>query len=130
MTRARKLFRFFSPTGRGVRQDCLTYDSDRRASRTQDAMVESFTTSMQRSPDDEAFRRAAVAALCLYNDAILDNARRLGPLVIELRAVCSEVADYANEIEPSARGGAKIAAALCGVVTGHDFGAGRSLNLP
>jgi hypothetical protein len=80
--------------------------------------------------DDDAFQRAAVAALCLYNDAIIDNARRFGLPVIDLRAVCSEVADYANEIEPSARGGAKIAEAICGLATGHDFGARRSVIVP
>ena len=50
--------------------------------------------------------------------------------MIELRAVCSEVADYANEIEPSARGGAKIAGAICGLATGHDFGSGRTVIVP
>jgi lysophospholipase L1-like esterase len=80
--------------------------------------------------DDDAFQRAAVAALCLYNDAIIDNARRFGLPLIDLRAVCSEIADYANEIEPSALGGAKIAEAVFRVVTGHDFGAGRSVIVP
>ena len=80
--------------------------------------------------DDDAFQRAAVAALCLFNDAIIDNARRFRLPVIDLRAVCSEIADYANEIEPSASGGAKIADAICRVVTGHDFGARRSIILP
>ena len=50
--------------------------------------------------------------------------------VIDLRAVCSEIADYANEIEPSAIGGAKIADAICRVVTGHDFAARRSVIVP
>jgi hypothetical protein len=80
--------------------------------------------------DDDAFQRAAVAALCLYDDAIIDNARRFGLPAIDLRAVCSEIADYANEIEPSAIGGAKIAEAICQVVTGHDFGARRSVIVP
>ncbi len=80
--------------------------------------------------DDDAFQRAAVAALCLYNDAIVDAARRARWPVIDLRAVCSEIADYANEIEPSAVGGAKVADAICQVVTGHDFGARRSVIVP
>lgn len=71
--------------------------------------------------DDDAFQRAAVAALCLYNDAIFDNARRARWPVIDLRAVCSEIVDYANEIEPSVVGGAKIADAICRMVTEHDF---------
>ena len=80
--------------------------------------------------DDDAFQRAAVAALCLYNDAIIDNARRFRLPVIDLRIVCSEIADYANEIEPSAMGGAKIAEAIRQVVTTHDFDAGRSIIVP
>jgi lysophospholipase L1-like esterase len=80
--------------------------------------------------DEDEFQRAAVAALCLYNDAIIDNARRFRLPVIDLRAVCSEIADYANEIEPSALGGAKIADAICQVVTGHDFAARRTVIAP
>jgi len=37
--------------------------------------------------------------------------------VVELRLVCSEPADYANPIEPSVRGGAKIARAVARAVT-------------
>jgi lysophospholipase L1-like esterase len=80
--------------------------------------------------DDDAFQRAAVAALCLYNDAIVDNARRLHLPVIDLRVVCSEIADYANEIEPSAAGGAKIADAICRMVTEHDFAGTHGVIVP
>jgi hypothetical protein len=80
--------------------------------------------------DDDAFQRAAVAALCLFNDAIIDNARQFHLPVIDLRAVCSEIADYANEIEPSAAGGAKIADAICRVLTEHDFASRRSVIVP
>jgi hypothetical protein len=44
--------------------------------------------------------------------------------------VCSEIADYANEIEPSAAGGAKIAEAICRLVTGHDFSRRETLLRP
>lgn len=52
------------------------------------------------------------AALSLFNDVITRAAfsRRL-PL-IDLRLICAEPADYANPIEPSEQGGAKIAAAI------------------
>jgi lysophospholipase L1-like esterase len=80
--------------------------------------------------DDDGFQRAAVAALCLFNDAIIDNARHFGIPVIDFRAVCSEIADYANEIEPSAIGGAKIADAICRIVTEHDFEARRCVLVP
>ena len=80
--------------------------------------------------DDDDFQRAAVAALCLFNDAIIDSARRFGLPVIDLRVVCSEIADYANEIEPSAAGGAKIADAICRLIASHDFGRRETVLYP
>jgi hypothetical protein len=64
----------------------------------------------------------ARVALMMFNDVILRVAfeRRLG--VIDLRLVCSDPADYANPIEPSDRGGRKIARAVAvsvGAVDGH-----------
>lgn len=52
------------------------------------------------------------AALSLFNDVITRSAFSRGLPLIDLRLICSEPADYANPIEPSARGGAKIAAAI------------------
>jgi hypothetical protein len=62
-------------------------------------------------PDPE-FQRIATTALCVFNDAILRTAfeHRLG--IIDLRLVCNQPADYANPIEPSSVGGAKIAGAI------------------
>jgi GDSL-like lipase/acylhydrolase family protein len=53
------------------------------------------------------------AAIALFNDVILRVAfeRRLD--VIDLRMVCTKPEDYANPIEPSSRGGWKIASAIC-----------------
>ena len=61
---------------------------------------------------DPRLQRLASAALTVFNDAILRVAfeRRLS--VIDLRLVCNEPSDYANPIEPSSRGGAKIARAI------------------
>jgi lysophospholipase L1-like esterase len=61
---------------------------------------------------DPRLQRLASAALTVFNDAILRVAfeRRLS--VIDLRLVCNERSDYANPIEPSSRGGAKIARAI------------------
>jgi hypothetical protein len=60
----------------------------------------------------EAERRAARAALAIFNDAIQRAARARGLSVLELRHVCTEAGDYANPIEPSVQGGARIAAAI------------------
>jgi hypothetical protein len=79
---------------------------------------------------DEQLQRAAVAALGLFNDRIIGLARESGFPVIELRAICTDSADFANAIEPSAIGGGKIADAIARVVTGHEFGARRAVLFP
>jgi hypothetical protein len=61
-------------------------------------------------PDEVA--SAAKAALAVFNDAIYRTAGELGVPVLELRRVCTEPSDYANPIEPSGPGGAKIARAI------------------
>ena len=75
---------------------------------------------------DPLRQRVAVAALALFNDIITREAFVRGLPLVDLRLVCAEDADYANPIEPSARGGAKIAAAVAGLVTRHDFARRRS----
>lgn len=61
---------------------------------------------------DREFQRVITTTLAIFNDVILRTALSRGLPVIELRAVCSEPADYANPIEPSSAGGRKIAHAL------------------
>ena len=51
-------------------------------------------------------------ALAVFNDIIARMAFSAGIALSDLRLICSEDEDYANAIEPSARGGDKIAAAL------------------
>lgn len=65
-------------------------------------------------------------ALGLFNDAILRHAFAAGVPVLDLRLVCTEDADYANEIEPSAAGGEKIAYAIARAIAAHDFSRQRS----
>ena len=62
--------------------------------------------------EDEVFRRRAIVALTLFNDAIVRCAAEHQLLVIDLRFVCNAPLDFANPIEPSAIGGAKIARAI------------------
>jgi hypothetical protein len=75
---------------------------------------------------DALFRRLAVTALALFNDVILREAAGRGLPVLDLRLVCGEDADFGNPIEPSARGGEKIAAAVARLVSEHDFGRRRT----
>jgi hypothetical protein len=65
-------------------------------------------------PDDQAPQ--ARVALMLFNDVILRAAFHWRLPVIDLRLVCSEPSDYANPIEPSGSGGAKIARAIAAML--------------
>ena len=73
---------------------------------------------------DAYLQRVAATALKVFNDAILREAFAAKVPVLDLRRVCSQAEDYANPIEPSAIGGDKIAAAMVGAMTNHDFSEG------
>ena len=75
---------------------------------------------------DPSLQSLAVTALAHFNDAILRAAFARGLPVVDLRLVCDSDDDYANPIEPSVRGGEKIARALAGLLTGHDFARRRT----
>ncbi len=66
----------------------------------------------------EPRRRLVVTALCLLNDRITRAAFARGLPLVDLRLVCDRDEDYANPIEPSVRGGEKIAAAIAGLAVG------------
>jgi hypothetical protein len=69
-------------------------------------------------PDPQE-QRLVLTGLAILNDVITREAfsRRL-PL-IDLRLICDEPDDYANPIEPSAKGGEKIAAVIAQVAVGN-----------
>lgn len=71
--------------------------------------------------DESELQKIATAALAPFNDVIIRQAIMAGIPFLDLRLVCSEKADYANEIEPSSRGGRKIAAKILEAIETHDF---------
>lgn len=75
---------------------------------------------------DPLLQRLGVTALTLFNDVITRAAFARGLPLIDLRLVCDRDEDFANPIEPSVKGGAKIAHAIRQVVTAHTFGGGRT----
>lgn len=79
---------------------------------------------------DGGLQREAVAALCLFNDVVFGAARECRLPVLDLRAVCTAAEDYANPIEPSSLGGAKIALAIRDILMGHDFSRREAALLP
>lgn len=70
---------------------------------------------------DARLQRCAVAALAVFNDVVSREAVAAGIPLIDLRLVFSGSSDYANPIEPSVQGGAKLAATIARIVTSHDF---------
>jgi hypothetical protein len=76
--------------------------------------------------NDALVQKIAVAALTVFNDVIIRQAFLAGVPLIDLRLVCNEDADYANEIEPSEAGGRKIADSIVRLVSMHNFESRRT----
>jgi hypothetical protein len=75
---------------------------------------------------DPVTRQIAAVGLSVFNDVIMRAAFTRGLPLIDLRLVIGDAPDYANDIEPSVEGGAKIARAIATLVTTHDFTRRRS----
>ena len=74
---------------------------------------------------DSDFQWLASTALMVFNDVILRVGIEFGLPIIDLRFICSSPLDYANPIEPSSYGGAKIARAIVNLVSnGSTMGPG------
>jgi hypothetical protein len=58
------------------------------------------------------YQRCVRVAITAYDDVILRVAAEYQLPVIDLRGICAEPMDYANDIEPSVVGGGKIANAI------------------
>jgi len=76
---------------------------------------------------DVLMRRLTSTALNIFNDCILREAIAHGLPVLDLRLICTEPADYANEIEPGVAGGRKIAAGILNLMQDHDFSIKRTV---
>ena len=70
---------------------------------------------------DPLMQQLTTTALNIFNDCILREAITHGLPVVDLRLICTEPEDYANEIEPGVAGGRKIAEAILHLVRHHDF---------
>jgi lysophospholipase L1-like esterase len=70
---------------------------------------------------ETSFQKLSTAALSAFNDVIIRQAISVGIPILDLRLICNEKSDYANEIEPSSKGGLKIAEKILTLVENHDF---------
>jgi hypothetical protein len=73
---------------------------------------------------EPARRRVAATALTLLNDRITVEAFSRGLSLIDLRVIFDQDEDFANPIEPSARGGEKMARAIAAFALGAPASAG------
>ena len=106
-------------------QFAADYQAMLRAVLHEDCPTALCTIYYPRFPDP-ILQRLAVTALTIFNDGILVHAFAAGLPVLDLRLICHEDADYANPLEPSVQGGAKIAAAIIRLLAEHDFTRRRS----
>jgi hypothetical protein len=71
-----------------------------------------FEAAEATTEEKSTHQRQANAALTFFNDAITRIAFQAGVPVLDLRLICNDDTDYANPIEPSARGGEKISSQI------------------
>ncbi|HYG29757.1 MAG TPA: SGNH/GDSL hydrolase family protein [Allosphingosinicella sp.] len=117
-------------------------DALRLLAAAQDAFEESYCEMLTRvlaaglptaictiydTPASSPDQRIVKAALALFNDRIMRAAFSHGLPLIDLRLICSEDEDYANPIEPSVRGGEKIARAIARLAAGAEADWRRTL---
>jgi hypothetical protein len=69
----------------------------------------------------------AATGLSVFNDIITREAFARGIPLIDLRLIITEDDDYANDVEPSVNGGAKIAKAIATLVAAGDFKQAQSV---
>jgi hypothetical protein len=71
----------------------------------------------------------SLTALATFNECITREAVRAQLPIVDLRVLCDRATDYSSHspIEPSVRGGEKIARAIAGLLRGHDFASRRTV---
>jgi lysophospholipase L1-like esterase len=79
---------------------------------------------------DPAYRERIRVAAALFDDVIIRVAAERRLKLLDLRSICSEPADYANAIEPSGKGGDKIAQAIVAALNDGDAPRRGALLLP
>ena len=75
----------------------------------------------------EQQQKVANTALPIINSVISNEAIKAELPVIDLEVIFNNVADYANDIEPSAVGGMKMARIIKEIVDTHDFSINKTM---
>ena len=72
-------------------------------------------------------QQMVMGALAVFNDIITKESFQAGIPLIDLRVLCNEEQDFANPIEPSEKGGEKIARVIKKIAFSHDFSQNESV---
>lgn len=103
-------------------QERFAADYDAMAQAVLSTGLPSALCTIYDTPPSGPEYRTIRTALAIFNDCITRSAFARGLSLIDLRLICNQDADYANPIEPSAQGGAKIARAITAWVGQRDHG--------
>ena len=76
---------------------------------------------------DAPLQKVAAAGLTVFNDCIVRAAFAHGLPLLDLRLICTEEGDYANQIEPSSQGGEKISRAIAEFLKQNPAGGGTQV---
>jgi hypothetical protein len=107
-------------------QDAFARDYDQMLEAVLGAALPTALCTIYDTPPSAPQHRIIKAALSLFNDRITRAAFMRGLPLIDLRLICDEEGDYANPIEPSVQGGAKIASAIASLFTATEERPARS----
>lgn len=108
-------------------QDRFAADYEAMAAALASTGLPSAVCTIYDTPASGSGYRVIRTALAIFNDCITRAAFARGISLIDLRLICNHDADYANPIEPSVRGGAKIARAIAALALRGPGPAGSSV---
>ncbi|HEY3572542.1 MAG TPA: GDSL-type esterase/lipase family protein [Arthrobacter sp.] len=97
-------------------QDRFAADYELMAAALSEAGLPAAVCTIYDTPSAGPFYRIIRTALTVFNDCVTRAAFSRGLSVLDLRIICTDDGDYANALEPSVQGGAKIAGAIAALL--------------
>ena len=97
-------------------QERFAADYELMAGAVAEAGLPAAVCTIYDTPSTGPLYRLIRTALTVFNDRVTRAAFARGLSLIDLRVICGHDGDYANPIEPSVQGGAKIARAICALL--------------
>jgi hypothetical protein len=97
-------------------QDRFTADYEQMAGTLAATGLPTAVCTIYDTPSAGPYYRLIRTALTVFNDSVTRAAFTRGLGLLDLRIVCNHDGDYANALEPSVQGGAKIARAIAALL--------------